>query len=432
MIKLLKILLAGLATSLFMFPINIPGWPMNSKMTLALVGLILLAFDKIRTKKFTLNKDFVWISVIAMGVSAMAQLATTYNHTQETTYTDYVMSFWTWMGAAYAVVTFIRTIHQDLNVRLIGNYLIGACVFQCLIAYAVELSPSIKSFVDYFMGSAFEEAGRLYGLGAWLDPSGLRFAAVLIITMALILEPSKNDGVKLLYILSYFIIAIIGNMMSRTTLIGIILSLLYFFVYSIIRWHAVRPQISNYFILLATSFVVVFTTTYLYNTDDTFRKRFRFGFEGVFNYFEKGEWETNSTNILKEMFVLPENSKTWMIGDGYLENPRTDPNYLGPIGGGYYMSTDVGYIRFLFYFGLSGLLLMLSIFLKATDTCIKYISDYCILFLFLLFMNLVGWVKVTSDIIMVFAPFLVLAYYNEHEHQDTESSTKYVLNEHVY
>lgn len=424
MIKLLKILLAGLATSLFMFPINIPGWPMNSKMTLALVGLIFLAFDKIKTKKFTLNKDFVWISVIAMGVSAMAQLATTYNHTQETTYTDYVMSFWTWMGAAYAIVSFIRRVHQDLNVRLIGNYLIVACVFQCLIAYAVELSPSIKSFVDYFMGSAFEEAGRLYGLGAWLDPSGLRFAAVLIITMALILEPSKNDGIKLLYILSYFIIAIIGNMMSRTTLIGIILSLLYFFIYTIIRWHAVRPQISNYFILLATAFVVVFATTYLYNSDSTFRQRFRFGFEGVFNYFEKGQWETNSTNILKGMIVFPDKNKTWFIGDGYMENPQTDPNYLGPLGGGYYMSTDVGYLRFLFYFGLPGLLLMLSIFCEATNTCIKSIPDSHLLFFFLLLMNLVGWIKVTSDIIMIFAPFLILSYMSESLKEKTSIYTQ--------
>lgn len=410
MIKLLKILLAGLATSLFMFPINIPGWPMNSKMTLALVGLILLAFDKIKTKKFTLNKDFVWISVIAMGVSAMAQLATTYNHTQETTYTDYVMSFWTWMGAAYAVVTFIRKVHQDLNVRLIGNYLIGACVFQCLTAYAVELAPAVKSFVDYFMGTQFAEIDRLYGLGAWLDPSGLRFAAILVITMALIMENITNTAIQILYILAFLVIALIGNMISRTTTIGIILSFVYAIIYSILKFRAGEVQVGNVFISATIFAIGILLVIYLYNNDINFHKRLRFGFEGFFNYFEKNTFETQSTNMLKGMVRWPESLKTWIIGDGYMENPTQDMNYLGPIVRGYYMGTDIGYLRFIFYFGIPGLALMLSMFLKATQTCIKYIPQSSLLFLFLLTANLICWIKVSSDIIMVFCPFLILVY----------------------
>lgn len=38
-----------------------------------------------------------------------------------------------------------------------------------------------------------------------------------------------------------------------------------------------------------------------------------------------------------------------MIGDGYFENPRTDPYYIGYQWKGFYMGTDVGYLRFLFF-----------------------------------------------------------------------------------
>lgn len=56
------------------------------------------------------------------------------------------------------------------------------------------------------------------------------------------------------------------------------------------------------------------------------------------------------------MYVFPDNLKTWIIGDGYFSNPyNTDPFYIGTRSRGYYMGTDVGYLRFIFYFGLIGL-----------------------------------------------------------------------------
>ena len=56
------------------------------------------------------------------------------------------------------------------------------------------------------------------------------------------------------------------------------------------------------------------------------------------------------------MYVFPDNIKTWIIGDGYFANPGdTDPYYVGPLGGAFYKSTDVGYLRFIFYFGVLGL-----------------------------------------------------------------------------
>lgn len=47
--------------------------------------------------------------------------------------------------------------------------------------------------------------------------------------------------------------------------------------------------------------------------------------------------------------IKPENTRTWIIGDGYCGDPNNDPYYIGPQPkGGYYMGTDVGYMRFIF------------------------------------------------------------------------------------
>ena len=77
---------------------------------------------------------------------------------------------------------------------------------------------------------------------------------------------------------------------------------------------------------------------YRYNASAAFRENVRFAFEGFFSLAEKGTWDVHSNNILKNMYVFPDNIKTWIIGDGYMENPRsTDPYYVGKIYGGYYM-----------------------------------------------------------------------------------------------
>ena len=39
------------------------------------------------------------------------------------------------------------------------------------------------------------------------------------------------------------------------------------------------------------------------------RTHLRFGFEGFFSIYEKGHWETNSNNILKNMVIFPDNMK---------------------------------------------------------------------------------------------------------------------------
>lgn len=71
---------------------------------------------------------------------------------------------------------------------------------------------------------------------------------------------------------------------------------------------------------------------------------FNWAFEIFINFSNNGTLESDSTNQLQEMYVLPDNIKTWLIGDGRISNG----------GLGFYMDTDVGYIRSLFYWGLIG------------------------------------------------------------------------------
>ena len=419
--KFVLAILTGIITSLFLFPFNLPFLSdVNTKMVIAAVGLVLYAFDLMRGRAFVMSKDFMIFSIICILVSVWTYLVITLNNTIDTSYAQYVVSAWVWMGGAYTVVWLIKAVHGEASVELTGQYLVFVCVAQCILAYAMTLSHPLKSFVDSLMGNAADfmgpAEGRIYGLGAALDPSGLRFAAVLVILAHLIHETNSgtNRVLEALYVVSFFIINIIGNMISRTTIIGLGIALLYWILLFFIEKR--QRYLSGFWVTAAIcAFVSIGLIVLLYRTDYSFRNNLRFGFEGFFSLVEKGYWETNSTNILKGMVVWPETIKTWVIGDGLFFNSQGTPDRFGQLETGFYMDTDIGYLRYIFYFGSIGLLLLTAVFVHITATCCRMLGKHSLTFLLILLVNMVGWVKVSSDIIMVFAPFFVLACLTEKE-----------------
>ena len=203
-------------------------------------------------------------------------------------------------------------------------------------------------------------------------------------------------------------------MMSRTTTVGVGLALLYW-VYST-NLLSLKQNIKNQKLWLwlgGILCVLIPLFIYLYFTNDTFYKNIRFGFEGFFSLWETGKWQTSSNDILLEhMVVFPDNWVTWLIGDGYAANPldkgNPDPYYTGPVYHGYYMGTDIGYLRYIFYFGLVGTMIFILFMWKSAWSCINKFKDYRIMFLMILLVNYIGWFKVSTDIFLVFAIFLVL------------------------
>ncbi|MCQ2167011.1 MAG: hypothetical protein MJY49_06265, partial [Bacteroidales bacterium] len=116
------------------------------------------------------------------------------------------------------------------------------------------------------------------------------------------------------------------------------------------------------------------------------------------------------------MFVWPDNMKTWLIGDGYFNGPGSDPNFLGDHRMNfYYMWTDVGYCRFIFYFGLLGLGLFMLFFIHTAIACSRKNPDFVLMFVLLVLLNFVIWIKVSTDIFVMIAPFLCLDIYERDE-----------------
>lgn len=413
--------LLTILTSLFFFPFEFSFLQgINTKMAIAGVGLPLLLVQLAKKRHFVINREFFILSLFAGIVSLIGLLSTVLNGTEDYNYASYIISMWVWSSAAYVVIHFIRIFHGGVSIILVCNYLIAVCVAQCLLAYIMNLYTPIKDFVDSFLGGTGfmgKNEDRLYGLGASLDVAGTRFAAILIMIVCLLkttITKSRKKYVKL-YIGAFFIVLILGNMISRTTIVGLVLALGYLCYYRL-RTKSNVSYVRRW--LGGISLILLPLLIYGYYSDVTFHNNLRFAFEGVFSLWEKGRWETNSNEILKNMYVFPENLKTWIIGDGYFDNPSlTNPNYIGHNWKWNYNDTDVGYSRFIFYFGLLGLISFGLFFYKVMNVCVKRFPSYGVMFFLFLLLNFIIWFKVSTDIFLVFAIFLMVSK-EEYEYEE--------------
>lgn len=424
--RILSIIFTTIITSFYFFPFCFTFLPsVNTKMAMAAFGLVLLGVQLGKARNSVLNKNIFILSVFAAIVSLIGLISVTYNETPDYTYASYIVSMWVWLGGAYVAVSLMRKVHGYASVKLVCNYLIAICVFQCTIALLIDSFPLVKGVVDGFLageGYMGKNESRLYGIGCALDVAGSRFAVVLI--MIAYITTLKDDEVTRkyiwLYIAAFLYITVVGNMMARTTIMGVGLALLYWIGKSglfSLRINSEYKYIWNrlsVLLLIAIPFMV-----YLYDTNPAFKEDIRFAFEGFFSLAEKGEWEVNSNNRLADMYVFPDNIKTWIIGDGYFANPGdTDPYYVGPLGGAFYKSTDVGYLRFIFYFGVIGLVAFILYFFKCAQVCVLKFKREALMFWLILLANYILWFKVATDIFLVFAMFLCVDLENISEEDE--------------
>lgn len=427
MIKLLKIILTILITSFYFFPVDFTFLPFNTKNLLAAVGIIFVIIELVRTKDFSIPRQLLILLLISSMVSIMSLISITYNQTPDDTYVTYIRSAVIWLSGAFAVGYIIRAVHGRIDVPIMVHYLIGVCLFQCVSAMLINFIPSVREFVDHYIQQGQNlliKMGRLYGIGASLDVAGSRFAAVLVAIAFLIASSPKrvSIGMSTFYFLSFIVITIVGNMIARTTIIGTVIGIIWIILASFIlpKNHqrdnvAIKGIIIIAILVGLTGFSVV-----LYNTNPDVKDLFRFAFEGFFNWIESGDWQTDSTNKLQSMVIWPEELRTWLIGDGYFANSRYDPNYLGDATDqGFYMGTDIGYLRFIFYFGILGLVWMIAVIAYSAFVCADCFKSYSWLFVMALLVGLIVWGKVSTDIFLFFCLFLSTAALQDLSDEET-------------
>lgn len=398
------VLLTGLMMSFYFHPTELrvlPGY--NTKIMLAIFGVAILVFNIIRTKDYSLSKGLLYSFMIVGAFSFVNYISLIINESDDYSYANYPISALTWIMGAYGAINFIRWTHSKVTIELVVRYLAGGAAFHSILSQLIDRNDSIRNFVIsiFYISDSMEEMQRLYSFGVGLDPAGVRFAVILImiagvLTLSKIVK--KNIGLMIFYFLCFAIISVLGNIISRTTTVGMGLGLfvfaistgLYKFVIKVSRIKIMRV----FGIMLAIGVPIV---VYYYNVNSSFQNQIEYGFEGFFSLFESGEFQTGSTDELSTMWVWPQDTQTWLIGSGLFLPKSSDFTYF----------SDIGYCRFIFYSGLIGFIVFGLYFVyNAIYFAIRY-PRYRYIFLLMIVVTFVVWAKVATDIFQLYALFYV-------------------------
>lgn len=429
----ITIFLVGCVFSMYIFPFTFTFLPIgNTKIFIAVLGLILWIANLLGRRESLVSKSMVKVSLWAFGISLISVISLAYNGATDTAYVSYLVSMWVWVGAAYYVCHLIKSVHGRISVELICWYFIGVCAAQCLFAIMNEFVPVFRAVVNSFViqqsQEYLEDVDRMYGIGAAFDTAGSRFACSLIMLSFLFSNQIKRTySAKsvTLFLLLFVWIGIVGNMVARTTSAGLVIAVIFLLIDAkVFSFSVLNSYARSFSVILGLMVVLIPIGLALYKIPAV-ENLFRFAFEMLFNLADSGELQTGSTDVLLEMWRhYPRDFKTWIIGDGYFISPTaTNPYYVGDHQYAYYMGVDVGYLRFIYYFGLIGLLCFVCYMFVTAKECMNNNPQYKALFIMLLIMNYVLWAKVATDLFCVFALFLMLEPSIQEEEPKTNLTT---------
>ena len=392
-------ILIGVLITCSYYSFDLAAWPggPNTKMIVAVIGLLWFGYDALLRRNVQLPQVMV-VGLLFAGLYSIINIfAIEFNATDDYSYANYVTTFLVWIFSVYPAIALIRLTHGEVTLPLVTYYLVAATLFQCVTGLLIDNNPGFDEFNAKIVAwdmDFYDRINRIRCFSTALDFGGVRFSLVLILIMGMLGRDEsvrKSKGAMFYLLLSFFVIAGIGNMVARTTTAGVVVGLVILVIYMF----GSGPRLggSRYIIVLffVTLGLVSVVGVYLYSTEEYYYNLIRFAFEGFFNLVENGEFTTDSTEVLESMWKWPSDTKSWIIGTG--------------IYGTWAYGTDIGYCRLILYSGLTGFVVFAMSFVYYAYYFARKYPRYVWLFVSFLAMTFIVWVKVSTDILMIYAFF---------------------------
>lgn len=394
-------ILVGLLVSFYFYTFGFsftPSW-LTSKTLVTLIGVVMFAFKSLQGSSLKIDVDIITAGILALLFSFSCLLSIIANGTRDMSYVTYIVSFAIWTFGAYALCSIIRIHHGRLDLKLVTDYLVWVALLQCILSQIIAHNPIVMAFVDSLCSDhnwTYHELNRLYGLGAGLDPAGVRFSIVeILIAHQLFCGDRLKSKEIWFYYISFFTILVLGCMISRTTTVGAVLAIAYAVLNKLISMgRSLNPnRLKSFGILILVLCIAIPVVVHLYNTDSETHQQLRFAFEGFFNWAETGVWRTDSTDKLNgTMWIWPTDRTGWLIGYGLFGN--------------WAYGTDIGYCRFTLYCGILGLSIFTYYFMFLSQRFARRNPGTGMLALMLFALTLGVWVKVATDTYIIYAILL--------------------------
>ncbi len=399
---------------LFIYPFKITGLPVSFRVLFAAFGgaLLMIRLLALRNIYFSGKIFKLYLAVIPVCfISAISVFVV--NNTVDIEYVNFWLLPTLCLFSAYFVISFGLYAIAGFDFFKLAKFYIAVVLAQAVISvfmffntsfYLALLSMQQMDAMD--MAKSQTAAGsRLLGLGASFMIMGIINCIALLLIAVLLKYQKLRLSFRIYLIISYLIIFTVGMMQSRTTVVGLLVSVCYVFFSSLhVSLVGVKKAYKVLGGIVAVSlllllFIRIFAGDFIKKNEQIIN----YGFELLVNYQETGKFESASTNDLERMYIMPTSLKTYIAGDGRFNIVPGVPI------SGYYMHTDVGFLRMLYYFGIPGLFFfMLYQFLLTKYSFTVPLPGYKVL-IFYFFLLVILWnLKNILDTNVLFTPFCML------------------------
>ncbi|WP_139093561.1 hypothetical protein [Vibrio celticus] len=244
-----------------------------------------------------------------------------------------------------------------LSLDSVLKFVFNIVFLQSLIIIYMIFSPGFFDMIHFFIdaeGKGFDviDSGyrfRQVGLTGWTG-----YSMAVVQSFGLFLVPLLLRDRKSVIKYSVFSLVIISSILlsARTGLIFIFAYFLFVSLYCVSFKNRNMIRLVRLHIMILLSMFSIFILWFI-QTEQAIVVGLREWVFEIFNsYIETGSFDTGSTSVMKEMFFFPD-MYTILLGDGLYLN----------MNGGYYMSTDIGYLRVILYSGIIGSLIYYFSFL---------------------------------------------------------------------
>lgn len=361
-----------LLTALFLFlflyslPLKILPFDIGSRMIISILGFSTFIYFNIFKSKFSIKKQsrfFVYLNFLVILLLSLTLISSLINNTSDYSMLRNCLSFYLNYFAAYFIFILLNK-NEGSSMKKLIVYLSLAVNSYLICSLFIIVSPEFKLFIfncldpkDFIVQQLFmfSFSTKLSGIGANPYIVGYTNAFTILFITIYLIQNKVSFKFKLYLIFSLLFILVIGNMIARTTSLGFIFAFI-LFLYNFISTKQIN--LNRSIINFSKSLVVIIALCIIpFFITDSLKKKldssFKYGFELVDNLLNGQGIQTKSTNELKGMYIYPNNPRTYILGDGLMVNPRNNALY--------YMDTDVGYLRLIYYLGILGLVLFFMI-----------------------------------------------------------------------
>lgn len=414
--KVVKEVIFYLISTIYLVDVSFFFLPsiIRSRFFLGIIGLCIFLYSASR-KKYRVNKYILFNIGCILFLLFPFLLTSIINNNIDAWGFRSFLHILVFFGA-YLIIYFKRDLIRTgtYNFDVLVKTIVIIIVVNILIAIFAYFITPIKDFIFSIQGNEvdlhsrnyYASLFRLYGLGTFYFYQGGVYCSWGLILTVYLIRSSKNIKGTFILALAYLLILISGLFIARTVLIGFVFSAIYFLIPKGLNKNYILNSIKKYIIIILFTPFVLFVSInsfelWLNNNIDN--RSVAHAFEPFINFFESGHLATESTAHLETMYVFPDNLKTWLIGDGFFTGQD----------GFYYMHTDVGYLRMVFFFGIIGLLVfylqkfyLLHSIIKLGKTNVPKNQLLFFLFSFTIVVNLKGFADADPILFLFFWLFI--------------------------